>query len=217
MKKYRFALAALLFASLVVGCKKEEDIIYYEALGILQKTEDSTIIETDNNYRLLVENRNSLPATVKDDDRVFLYFYMNDDPAPAGIDYLITVSSIEKVLVKPVFEMNSSAEDSIGNDPLTVDYLWITKNYLNLSCFFYGGTKTHLINLIRYPEVLPSDTIDLEIRHNDLDDTGSSYLAGFVSFDLTSLQVEERDSVILCVKAKGYNSWALEKCYTYKY
>lgn len=217
MKKYRFVLAAVLFANIVVGCKEEENLIYYQTLGVLQKTEDSTIIEADNNTRLLVENSNSLPATVKDDDRVFLYFYMNDEPAPAGIDYLINVSSIEKVLVKPVFEMTSYTEDSIGNDPLTVDELWVAKDYMNLKFLFYGGTNTHLINLIRYPVVLSSDTIDMEIRHNDQDDSGSSYLAGFVSFDLTSLQVEGRDSVILCVKAKGYDSWILEKCYTYKY
>lgn len=217
MKKYRFFLAALLFANIVVGCKEEEDIIYYETLGVLQKTEDSAIIEADNHTRLLIENSNSLPATVKDDDRVFLYFYMNDGPTPEGIDYLINVYSIEKVLVKPVFEMTTYAEDSIGNDPLKVSDLGLAKDYLNLRFLFYGGTQMHLINLIRYPEELSSDTIDLEIRHNDQGDDGYSYLAGFVSFDLSSLQVEGKDSVTLCVKAKEYDSRIFEKCYTYKY
>ncbi len=217
MKKYKFILATLLLANIIVGCKKEEDITYYKTLGILQKTEDSTIIEADNNLRLLVENSSSLPATVKDEDRVFLFFSFNDVPVPAGIDHLINLYSIEKVLVKPVFEMTNYHEDSIGNDLLNVSELWMAKNYLNLNFVFLGGTKTHLINLVKYPGALSSDTIDLEIRHNDQDDTGSNRLAGFLSFDISSLQVEGKDSVTLCVKVREYDNRIFENCYTYKY
>lgn len=210
-------MAAFFIAVLVVGCKQEEDITYYQTLGVLQKTEDSTIVEADNNTRLLVENSSNLPSTVKDDDRVFLYFSFNDGPVPAGIDHLIDIYSIEKVPVKPVFEMITYAEDSIGNDPLDVSGLWVAKDFMNLNFLFYGGTKTHLINLVKYPGELSSDTIDLEIRHNDQDDNGSSYLAGFMSFDISSLQVEGKDSVTLCLKAKEYDNRIFEKCYTYKY
>lgn len=217
MKKYRLIVAAFLFAILVVGCKQEEDITYYTTLGILQKTEDSTIIEADNDTRLLVENSSSLPATVKDNDRVFLYFSFNDGTLPAGIDHLVDIYSIEKVPVKPVFELTYDTNDSIGNDPVNISDLWMAKDFMNLSFLFYGGTKTHLINLIRYPELTSSDTISMEIRHNDQDDNGVTYLSGFMSFDLTSLQVEGKDSVTLCVKAKEYDNRIFEKCYTYKY
>jgi hypothetical protein len=210
-------MAAFLIAILVVGCKQEEDITYYTTLGILQKTEDSTIIEADNYKRLLVENSSSLPATVKDNDRVFMYFSFNDGPLPAGIDHLIDIYSIEKVPVKPVFSMIYDKEDSIGNDPLNVSAIWVAKDFMNVNFLFYGGTKTHLINMIRYPDLIISDTIDLELRHNNQDDNASSYLAGFMSFDLTSLQVEGKDSVTLCVKAKEYDNRIFEKCYTYKY
>ncbi|MFO7369172.1 MAG: NigD-like C-terminal domain-containing protein [Bacteroidales bacterium] len=217
MKKYRLILAAFFIAILVVGCKQEEDITYYQTLGVLQKTEDSTIIEADNNSRLLIENSSNLPATVKDDDRVFLYFSINDGPLPSGIDHLIDIYSIEKVPVKPVFEITSYDEDSIGNDPLNVSGLWVAKDYLNLNFVFLGGTKTHLINLVKYPGELSSDTIDLEIRHNDQDDNATNNLAGFLSFDLTSLQDEGKDSVTLCVKAREYDNRIFENCYTYKY
>ncbi len=217
MKKYGFILAAFLIAIIIVGCKEEDDITYYNTLGILQKTEDSTIIEADNDTRLLVENSSSLPSTLKDNDRVFLYFYLNGGTPPAGIDYLINIYSIDKVPVKPVFEMTSYNEDSIGNDPLKVSGLGLAKDYLNLSFLFYGGTKTHLINLIRYAGTPSSDTIDLEIRHNDQDDNSYNTLIGFMSFDLTSLQVESKDSVTLCIKAKEYEDRIFEKCYTYKY
>lgn len=217
MKKYRFILAAFLIAILVVGCKQEEDITYYTTLGVLQKTEDSTIIEADNYTRLLVENSGSLPVTVKDNDRVLLYFSFNDGTVPAGIDYLINIYSIEKVPVKPIFVLTPETEDSIGNDPVTISELWIAKNFMNLSFMFIGGTKTHLINLTRYPGEFSSDTINLEIRHNNQDDNGSTYLTGFMTFDLSSFQVEGKDSVTLCVNAKEYDNRIFEKCYTYKY
>jgi hypothetical protein len=217
MKNSKIVWGVLLCVNILAGCKQEEDEVYYQTLGVFSKTEDSTIIEADNNERLLVKNTASLSGNLKDQDRVFLYFTIADEPLPTGINQAINIYSIEKVLFKQVLEFSSKINDSIGNDPLSVRDLWLTKDYLNLSFMYIGGYNLHAINLIEYPGEPSSDTINLEIRHNENDDAGNTYFNAFVSFDLTSLKKESADSVILCVKAIEYDNRLFEKYYTYKY
>jgi hypothetical protein len=186
-------------------------------LGIIHITEDSVIIESDNGNRLLVDDRSRIGIPVSDEDRVLAYFTLVDEAAPAGIDLVIDIYNMEKVLFKPVIELTSAIADSIGNDALTVGSLWLVKDFLNLSFIYYGGQKMHFINLIRYPGEIPTDTIDLEIRHNDNDDAGVYGYNGFVSFDLRNLQNDMNRSVTLRVRALEYGNKSFQQLFTYSY
>ena len=216
MKKYMFVFYTLLSVYILTSCNKEEEA-YYSALGIISITQDSTILEEDNGERLLVENANTVATTIIDQDRVIAYFTIIDKTLPTGINRIINIYSIDKVLFKPVFELTPENADSIGNDALSITSLWLAKDYLNLGFMYSGGNQMHYINLIRYQGEIPTDTIDLEIRHNNNNDYGSSNYGAFVSFDLKSLRNDFADSVILCIKAKEYDSQVYEKFYTYKY
>jgi hypothetical protein len=209
-------IAALLTTAvyLLTACNKEEEI-YYSALGIIRISEDSIVIETDNGNRLLVDDRNRIGIPLVDNDRVIAYFTLVDRTAPAGIDLVIDIYDISKVLFKPVIELSSAIADSIGDDPLTVGSLWLDKDFINLSFIYYGGEKMHYINLIRHPGEIRTDTIDLEIRHNDNDDAGIYSYSGFVSFDLSSLQNEVYDSVVLRIKAREFNNQTFRENFIY--
>jgi hypothetical protein len=175
------------------SCAKEESKQYYQVLGTVSKTDDSTIIVADDNMRFLVQNAGSL------------------------IDYVIEVYNYSKVLYKPVIDLTGANADSIGNDPLEIWDIWVAKNYLNLNFEYYGNDQVHLINLVRLPGNTSSDTIELEVRHNDKQDAEMALMKGFVTFNLESLQKEGADSVYLHVKAKEYNSRVYDKYFTYKY
>jgi hypothetical protein len=82
---------------------------------------------------------------------------------------------------------------------------------------FIGGNETHYLNLVGFPDEPINDTINLEIRHNNKDDNGSTYYNGFVNFDLSSLQQEGVDSVVLRIKAKEYDNRQYEKYFTYTF
>jgi hypothetical protein len=217
MKNFRillFLLVAILFAS---SCKKEELKDYYSALGTIGITNDSTIITSDNGYRLLVVNSN-LGSTIKDKDRLIAEFTLVNQTVPKGIDYIIEIASFHVVLFKPVIILTSANADSIGDNELSINSIWVVKNYLNLNFDFYGSGQTkHYINLIRHDGTIPTDTVDLEIRHNQKNDNEMYNYTGFVSFDLTSLKNTAADSVILRIKSKEYSNRTFEKCFTYKY
>jgi len=216
MKKYMIYLVLVVTSGILTGCLKEEEALY-SALGVIHIANDSVIIDTDKGSRLLVENSSGLVSSIKDKDRVIADFTLVDKTVPQGINYIVAIQYIEKVLFKPVIELTPEIADSIGNDQVGILNLWLEKDYLNLNFAYYGGNEKHFINLIRYPGEIPSDTIDLEIRHNDRNDAGMYRLNGFVSFDLKSLQGESADSVVLRIKAREYDDRLYSKNYTYKY
>jgi hypothetical protein len=212
-------LHSLLLASsllILFSCNKEEPQ-YYSALGVLSILNDSTIIETDDNERLLVLNRANPGAGYSHHDRVIADFSLAGGVKPSGIDYLINLERLEKVLFKPVKVLTAENTDSIGNDPMDVRSIWLAKDFLNLNFGFYGGNQTHYINLIRYPGEIPTDTVQLEIRHNDRDDSGYYALSGFVSFDLSSLRSTVADSLVIKVTAKEFDSRTYTGYFKYKY
>ena len=216
MKKYLFYLLMLLTSGILTGCLKEEEE-YYSSLGIIHITDDSTIIHTDDGERLLVDNDNTLGSGINDNDRIIADFTLVDGTTPSGIDYIIHVYYIEKVLFKPVIELTSEIQDSIGNDELGILSMWLEKDFLNLNFMFYGGNVKHFINLIRYPGEIPSDTIDLEIRHNNRNDDAYYRQNGFVTFDLQSLKNGAAVSVVLCIKARDFDDSNYRKYFTYRY
>lgn len=88
---------------------------------------------------------------------------------------------------------------------------------MNLNFEYYGNNQIHRINLVRMPGNTSSDTVQLEVRHNDNNDSQLSLMNGFVSFNLEGLKKEAADSVVLHVKAQEYNSRVYDKYFTYKY
>jgi|WetSurMetagenome_2_1015567.scaffolds.fasta_scaffold09026_5 hypothetical protein len=216
MKKYSFFLVLGLVMMLFTQCSLDEDKEYYQVLGTLSKTVDSTIIVTDDDERLLVSNPGSL-ATLNSSDRVFAYFTLTKDPLPTGIDYVISIYNYDKILFKPILNITVANEDSIGNDPVQIDGLNIAKNYLNLSFSYYGsGSLKHYINMVKQPGLIPTDTVDLEVRHNNKNDVSTNVLNGLVTFDLLPLQNNVTDSVILHIKSKGFQQ-DFEQNFTYRY
>lgn len=217
MKRLRWVYFLLPVLVVLISCNKEEDKDYYTVLGTISITEDSTIIVTDEDERLMVKGGSGISASIQDNDRVFVYFTFLDDFKPVGIDYVIELYQIEEILCKDIIELTEANSDSIGHDAMSVDNLWVSKNYVNLSFKFYANTETHIINLVRPEGEVPGDTVDLEIRHNDNGDSEAYVMNGFVSFKLESVQNNLKDSVILHITAKEYNDRRFDRYVTYKY
>jgi hypothetical protein len=216
MKKYSFLMGLGLLILLFTQCSLDDEKDYYQAIGTLSKTEDSTIIVSDDNERLLVSNSGVL-ATLNNGDRVLAYFTLVKGTIPTGIDYIVSVYDYNKILYKPVIDITPEIADSIGNDPVAVNGIEIVNNLMNIGFSYYGsGSIKHYINMVKQPGAVPIDTIDLEFRHNNRDDYASYVLNGLVSFDLQSLQNNVTDSVVLHVVAKGFQE-DFEKNITYRY
>src|SRR5512133_657249 len=201
MRKNRIFYVLILITLVFTACSKDENTQYYQVLGTLSKTDDSTIVVSDDDERLLVNNSGSV-SNLDSSDRIIAYFSMANVQKPQGIDYVIDIYNFTKVLFKPVVDLTEANADSMGNDELKVRDMWISKDYLNVNFEYYGNTGLHLINLVKPAQTLPSDTVQLELRHNDNSDPQSYLMNGFVSFDLKSLKDATADSVVLHIKAK---------------
>lgn len=217
MKKHQILLGFIVAAVALTSCNKDEEVAYYQTIGVLSKSVDSMIIESDDSMRLLVANASEVDASFADNDRVFVYFSLNEGTIPQGIDHVIDIYSMEKLLFKSVIELTADITDSIGNDPMWIQEIWIAKDYLNLNFQLYINNGKHYINLIRFPGEIPVDTINLEIRHNDNGDQENYLTSGFASFDLESLRNTQVDSVVLRITAKEYENRTYEKFITYHY
>src|SRR5690554_3577490 len=131
--------------------------------------------EGENAYSLLLDNGKQLwPSasavnyTPAYNQRVFLNYTVLSD-AQSGYDHYIKVNDIWNILTKQVIELTAQNQDSIGNDPVKANAVWVGGDYLNVSFMFnYGGIQPHAINLVKntLSSQISPDAINLEFRHN---------------------------------------------------
>ena len=174
----------------------------------------TVVPEGETAYSLLLDNGKRLwPAasTVRYspsyNQRVFLNYTLLSD-AQSGYDHYIKVNDIWNILTKQVIELNSQNADSIGNDPVKTNAIWIGGDYLNVSFMFnYGGIRPHAINLVKntLSSEASADAVDLEFRHNAYQSSQTKLYEGFVCFDLKPLRSHDADSLKLSVKVKDHD------------
>lgn len=90
---------------------------------------------------------------------------------------------------------------------------------LNFELKYYGGGKTHFINLVKQPGAVATgdNPIVLELRHNNNDDPKDIPMSAVVSFDLSSLKVQGKNSVKFKVISKNFDNQTEEFTGEYKY
>jgi hypothetical protein len=181
------------------------------SLGEFRINVATVIPEGENAYSLLLDNGTRLWAAATAvvyqptcNQRVFLNYTILSG-AQEGYNHYIKVNDIWNILTKQVIELNTQNEDSIGNDPVKANAVWVGGDYLNVSFMFnYGGVRPHSINLVNNtlsPGNAPGVT-ELEFRHNSYDSQQDKLYEGFVCFDLKPLRANDADSVKLSIKVK---------------
>lgn len=230
MKKIFFGFFTSLLL-LFTGCLDSEDNYSLGDIWV-----GFGIVENSNSYRIKLDDgeilipvaweNNSISADDKVEidtgDRVFINFTILDEELDNEGNikaYYVKVNSVEEILMKGILDITESIEDSIGNDPIIVLDHWVSNNLLNLKLKYWGQNKTHFINLVKEPgELTAADQpIELELRHNDNDDSESISFISVVSFKLDSIEVAGLDSVRFSVSSKNYNNETItfEKVYKY--
>lgn len=177
-------------------------------------------------YSLLLDNGDKLWPAASDviyrpetEQRVFVNYTLLSDKKQ-GYDHFIKVNDIWNILTKPVIDLTQENADSIGNDMVKMNDLWIGNHYLNTEFSFnYSGVRPHAINLVRNKIKTVEDAdnaVELEFRHNSYNSPSNTLYRGFACFDLKPFRVEGRDSIPIRVKVID---WDGEKEYElmYKY
>lgn len=205
----------LLVIAVVFACNKDEDRYdnYRKSLGVLE-----IINEESNEFQINLDNGNILIpdgsygdlSDYVNDDRVFAYYSEISSITEPDGNKLITTSIhfLDNILTKNVIVITDENADSIGNNRIHVheEDIWLSQNFLNIYFSFYGGSTTHFLNLVKYP----NDSTDadgrliLELRHNANNDHNGYAYDGLVSFNMNSLQQPNVDSLPFVVKVYDY-------------
>lgn len=195
------------------------------SLGDFRISIATVVSEGDMTYSLQLDNGDKLWPDITDvyyrpksNQRVFVNYTLLSG-AIQGYDHYIKVNDIWDILTKPVIELTEANVDSIGNDPIIINDLWIGNDYLNTSFSFnFNGEKPHAINMVQNKITTIDDTgvLELEFRHNSFDSMNNTLFNGFACFDLRPFRVEGKDSIPIKVIVKEYDG---DKTYElmYKY
>lgn len=218
-------IAIILSLSVFTGCDDDDTYSYgnlWVAIGTIEKQGESDIA-----YTLKLDDDNTILEPIsfgypyfktEDNQRVVVnYTILGDKSTTETKKYQVQVNALKEILTKDITNLTEENSDSIGNDPVKVDKAWMTNNYLSFRFKYYGGSKTHYINLVKNPENKSEkeNEIILELRHNNNDDYAGNVLSGLVSFDLNSLNLTDKQKVDIKIKAKEYENHMYEKTFSY--
>lgn len=212
--------------SFLPGCDLNDDDGYsldnaWIGFGLVNKvdgTDGLTILMDDGEVLYPISG---YLGNLKNNERVLTNFTIlgNRDNENHDEEYFVRINSFRKILYKGILELTPAIEDSIGNDPIAVKDSWVKKNLLNFELKYYGGETVHFINLVKPIGVTQSESepVVLELRHNKNNDSHSYPLSAIVTFDLSSLKVEGKNSVPFKIVAKDFDGEDFEYSGTYKY
>lgn len=227
MKKLFVLLLLGSFLGFMTGCDFDDDDYSLNnawiGFGLVNKEASSTsftIVMDDGEVLFPVTNSGQL-ANISNNERVLVNFTIlgNKENPDHNEYYYVKINSLRKILYKGIFDITPEKEDSIGNDPIHVEDTWIKNNILNFELKYWGGYKTHFINLVKQPGTINTDNgpVVLELRHNTNDDNEDFPYSAFVSFDLNALKIPGKHSTPFKIVAKDYDGKNFEYLGEYKY
>ncbi|MDO9154003.1 MAG: NigD-like protein [Paludibacter sp.] len=224
MKKLFLLLLPFL---LLTSCDKDDDNYsldhYWVDIATLNNPDNSSFFffTLDDSTRLWTAASALKYYRPKDGQRAIVnYTILNDKPASSGYNHDVKLNDVYEVLTKNIFNLTPATADSIGNDYITIEDIWIGSNFLNVEFVYQGGHKIHYINLVSDNSKTYTDgKIHLEFRHNSNGDYPSIYRWGMVSFNLKSLQVAGKNAVDIVIHTKEFSTGNSNRTYnfTYKY
>ncbi len=227
MKKLLILCMVGSFLSLFTGCKLDDDDYSLDnawvGFGLVHQESGSHsfTIEMDDGEVLYPVTNSGYWNDLTDNERVLTNFTIvgNKENPDHNEYYYVRINSLKKILYKGILDITPEIEDSIGNDPIKVEDKWIKKNMLNFELKYWGGAKTHFINLVKQPGAVSdaNGPVLLELRHNTNGDSEQFPLSAIVSFDLNSLKIAGQSSTQFKITAKGFDGNDFEYTGEYKY
>ena len=225
MKKLAYILMIATFLGFLTSCDMDDDKYsdLYVGFGLVHQDSGSQTytIVLDDGEILFPKNASSISEEFKNNDRVLTNFTILDTRVNTDSQeqYNVEIVSIRKILYKEILDITSEIEDSIGNDPIKVKSRWLSGDLMNFELQYYGGSKTHFINLVKQPGVisLENGPVILELRHSTNDDPEHAPLAAMVTFNMSSLKIPGKTSTPFKIISKGFDGNVFEYSGDYKY
>lgn len=207
------ALAMMLMGAISLqSCSDDDDDNWRynlpSALVTVKQNGNETYLQLDDQTTLLAKNLNK-PYGGKQVRALVNYDVLNE---PSGIyNQVVKVNWMDSILTKkPVPALASEEENKAkyGDDQVDIVRDWVTvaeDGYLTLRFrAFWGGVKTHTINLLY--GVNPQDPYEVELRHNTNGDPQYRWGDALVAFDLNDILPDTNGKTVkLTIRWKSSN------------
>ncbi|GAO28820.1 NigD1/NigD2 family lipoprotein [Geofilum rubicundum] len=214
----------LVWALLVVfasGCSmdNEESEYYQYTLGVVEGNSASTfMIFTDGGERLRPVEFQPTNYEIEEGKRVLARYSVIEESDSETYDYSVKLASISNVLTKQIVVANEEVRDTIGNDPVTINWLSIGNGYLNVDFAFWADSEPHYFDLVLDSTKQDKEGfITLNFHHNAKEDIKYMQYSGLISFPLEMLEDDAADSVKLLFTSKKEDNSIFTKELEYKY
>ena len=194
MRTRGILFAVIGFFAVLVSCKKE-DVDY----GLGDFRLDLATIEDSSNIRFFrLDNLDklfpmtSIASKYTTGSRVLLNYNIKEKIGARSFSVNTnSASSINTAAIKPL-------SSNFSDDPLYIESVWQSGDWLNFRLGFEYNSKQHGIALFYYTKAA-NDTLYLELRHSKNGDTEGYIINTYASFNLISFSKTGR-SVPLKVK-----------------
>lgn len=223
MRKMIRLIPFFLISLSLLSCAKDDDYslnkFWVSAATINTEGVKPYIIITDNGDKLFPSSSNVAYFKPENGQRVWVSYTILKDEG-TEFDYYVKVNDLREILTKEIITLTNLNKDSIGNDPVEIENIWFSRNYLTVGFVYGGGGAIHFINLVRNEEAVFNDEQlpVLEFRHNRNNDRYNNAMRGWVSFDLSKLKQPEQDFVTFILRAKPFKDQEpFEKQLVFKY
>lgn len=220
MRKNWYLLMGLLII-LASGCSMddEESEYYQYALGVVEGNSATTfMVLTDGGERLRPVEFQPSNYEIEAGKRVLVRFTVLEESESETYDYVVKVASISNVLTKQIVVANQEVRDTIGNDPVTINWVSIGNDYLNVDFSFWADSKPHYFDLVLdETKQDKAGFISLNFHHSAKDDIRYRNYSGLISFSLDMLKEEDLQSVKLFFTSKNENNSLFTRELEYKY
>lgn len=223
MKRMIRLTPLILIVFLFFSCSKDDDYslnkFWVSAATITTGDVKPYLIVTDNGDKLFPSSSNIRYFQPVNGQRVWVSYTILKDEGTA-FDYYVKVNDVREILTKEIVTLTNSNKDSIGDDPVEIENVWFSGDFLTIGFVYGGGGAIHFVNLVRNVEdaFTESGLPILEFRHNRNNDRFNNAMRGWVSFDLSELKLPNRDSITFILRAKSFKDQEpFEKQLTFKY
>lgn len=226
MKKITFILTCLLLGTFSLqSCLNDtaytsENLLF--AIGTIRVIEKQDYyFELDEGSRLYPNDTTAVHNyPIKDNQRAFVYFSLLEEKL-SDYEFNAKIEHIEDILTKDIYCCNQAEKlDSIGNDRIDVDNIWLSQDHINIVYKFYHSNnpeKKHMLNLILNEAAKTSNDeyLHLEFCHNAYNDTPLQSGTGIVSFKLDNIRQQPNANKGLCIVVntlyEGTKTFIIEK------
>lgn len=148
------------------------------------------------------------------------YAILKDHASICMVGYPARIYSIQEASCTPIDQVTIDFDpEQLPNDPFEIDTLFFKEDCIDIVVWYSGGCRTHEFTLVKLPIFCGTPPVPpptLLLSHNANRDACEAYIQEIISFDLTSLQVQDSTSITFILLLNIPNS-TYSRTFTYNY